>query len=45
MGFPHAFQAMVGFSSVCMNVFESVYNQAKNADQEHDVKREELDLG
>ncbi|KAG6773842.1 hypothetical protein POTOM_021180 [Populus tomentosa] len=41
MGFPHAFQAMVGFSSVCMNVFESVYNQAKNADQEHDVKREE----
>ncbi|KAJ6929831.1 protein ALTERED PHOSPHATEARVATION RESPONSE 1-like [Populus alba x Populus x berolinensis] len=41
MGFPHAFQAMVGFSSVCMNVFESVYNQAKNADQEHDVKREQ----
>ncbi|XP_011043178.1 PREDICTED: uncharacterized protein LOC105138705 [Populus euphratica] len=41
MGFPHAFQAMVGFSSVCMNVFESVYNQVKNADQEHDVKREQ----
>ncbi|KAJ6919287.1 protein ALTERED PHOSPHATEARVATION RESPONSE 1-like [Populus alba x Populus x berolinensis] len=41
MGFPHAFQAMVGFSSVCMNVFESVYNQAKNADQEHDVTREQ----
>ncbi|CAK7334243.1 unnamed protein product [Dovyalis caffra] len=40
MGFPHVFQAMVGFSSVCMSAFESVYNQAKNADQEeHDVKR------
>ncbi|KAJ6736847.1 hypothetical protein OIU85_018965 [Salix viminalis] len=35
MGFPHAFQAMVGFSSVCMNAFESIFNQAKNADQEH----------
>ncbi|KAL9378226.1 hypothetical protein Peur_029561 [Populus x canadensis] len=38
MGFPHVFQAMVGFSSVCMNAFESLYNQAKNGDQEHDVK-------
>ena len=39
MGFPHVFQAMVGFSSVCMNAFELLYNQAKTADQEHDVKR------
>ncbi|XWS29182.1 hypothetical protein CRYUN_Cryun24cG0006600 [Craigia yunnanensis] len=39
MGFPHVFQAMVGFSSVCMQAFESVYNQAKSIDQEHDVKR------
>ncbi|XVF62208.1 hypothetical protein PTKIN_Ptkin08bG0198900 [Pterospermum kingtungense] len=40
MGFPHVFQAMVGFSSVCMQAFESVYNQAKSiGDQEHDVKR------
>lgn len=39
MGFPHVFQAIVGFSSVCMQAFESVYNQAKSADQEHDVKR------
>ncbi|OMO55786.1 hypothetical protein CCACVL1_26999 [Corchorus capsularis] len=39
MGFPHVFQAMVGFSSVCMQAFESVYNQAKSIDQQHDVKR------
>ncbi|XP_022775437.1 nitrate regulatory gene2 protein-like [Durio zibethinus] len=39
MGFPHVFQAMVGFSSVCMQAFESVYNQAKCIDHEHDVKR------
>ncbi|KAH1113327.1 hypothetical protein J1N35_006705 [Gossypium stocksii] len=39
MGFPHVFQAMVGFSSVCMQAFESVYNQAKSIEQEHDVKR------
>ncbi|KAJ8764303.1 hypothetical protein K2173_006043 [Erythroxylum novogranatense] len=39
MGFPHVFQAIVGFSSVCMHAFESVYNQAKSAEQEHDVKR------
>ncbi|KAJ6678298.1 SERINE HYDROXYMETHYLTRANSFERASE putative (DUF632)-RELATED [Salix viminalis] len=39
MGFPHVFQAMVGFSSVCMKAFELLYNQGKNADQEHDVKR------
>ncbi|XVF59805.1 hypothetical protein PTKIN_Ptkin07bG0305400 [Pterospermum kingtungense] len=39
MGFPHVFQAMVGFSSVCTQAFESVYNQAKSIDQEHDVKR------
>ncbi|GLT44548.1 hypothetical protein SLA2020_184360 [Shorea laevis] len=39
MGFPHVFQAMVGFSSICMQAFESVYNQANSIDQEHDVKR------
>ncbi|XWS45567.1 hypothetical protein CRYUN_Cryun15aG0147700 [Craigia yunnanensis] len=39
MGFPHVFQALVGFSSVCTQAFESVYNQAKSIDQEHDVKR------
>ncbi|KAL5821151.1 hypothetical protein ACOSQ3_023033 [Xanthoceras sorbifolium] len=39
MGFPHVFQAMVGFSSVCMQAYESVYNKGKNIDQEHDVKR------
>ncbi|KAI9165239.1 hypothetical protein LWI28_010231 [Acer negundo] len=39
MGFPHVFQAMVGFSSVCMQAYESVFNKAKNIDQEHDVKR------
>ncbi|KAK8673297.1 hypothetical protein V6N13_111643 [Hibiscus sabdariffa] len=39
MGFPHVFQAMVGFSSVCMQAFESVYNQAKSIEQEQDVKR------
>ncbi|KAK8703030.1 hypothetical protein V6N13_021361 [Hibiscus sabdariffa] len=39
MGFPHVFQAMVGFSSVCMQAFESVYNQAKGIGEEHDVKR------
>ncbi|KAH1163448.1 hypothetical protein GLYMA_01G164500v4 [Glycine max] len=39
MGCPHVFQGIVGFSSVCMEVFESVYNKAKAAEQEHDVKR------
>ena len=39
MGFPHVFQAITGFASVCTNTFESVHNQAKSMDQEHDVKR------
>nr|KYP66608.1 hypothetical protein KK1_012906 [Cajanus cajan] len=39
MGCPQVFQGIVGFSSVCMEVFESVYNKAKVAEQEHDVKR------
>ncbi|KAG6647173.1 protein ALTERED PHOSPHATE STARVATION RESPONSE 1-like [Carya illinoinensis] len=39
MGFPHVFQAVVGFSSVCTEAFESVYNKAKSAGEEHDVKR------
>ncbi|CAN6698812.1 unnamed protein product [Malus baccata var. baccata] len=38
MGFPHVFEAMVGFSSVCMQAFEQLYNQAKSANQELDVK-------
>ncbi|KAG7034078.1 hypothetical protein SDJN02_03805, partial [Cucurbita argyrosperma subsp. argyrosperma] len=38
MSFPHVFQAMVGFSSVCMHAYEAVYNQTKNPDQ-HEVKR------
>lgn len=38
MGLPHVFEAMVGFSSVCMHAFESVYNHTKGADQQHDVK-------
>ncbi|KAK6924509.1 protein of unknown function DUF630, partial [Dillenia turbinata] len=36
MGLPHVFQAMTGFSSVCMQAFESVYNQAKSSDLDHD---------
>ncbi|RDX81827.1 hypothetical protein CR513_37459, partial [Mucuna pruriens] len=32
-------QGMVGFSSLCMVVFKSVYNKAKVTEQEHDVKR------
>ncbi|KAJ4714157.1 Protein of unknown function (DUF630) Protein of unknown function (DUF632) [Melia azedarach] len=39
MGFPHVFQAMVGFSSVCMQSFETVYIEAKQICQEQDVKR------
>lgn len=39
MGLPHVFQAMTGFSSVCKQAFEKVYNEAKNVDQELDVKR------
>lgn len=39
MGCPHVFQGIVGFSSVCMEVFESVYNKAKATEQNHDVKR------
>ncbi|KAK9670639.1 hypothetical protein RND81_13G214600 [Saponaria officinalis] len=38
-GLPHVFQAITGFSNVCTQGFEKVYNQAKNMDQEHDVKR------
>lgn len=39
MGFPHVFQAVTGFASVCTHAFESVHNQAKCMDQELDVKR------
>ncbi|KAL9229618.1 hypothetical protein vseg_005066 [Gypsophila vaccaria] len=39
MGLPHVFQAITGFSSVCTEGFEKVYNQAKSMDQGHDVKR------
>ncbi|KAK9164521.1 hypothetical protein Syun_005423 [Stephania yunnanensis] len=39
MGFPNLFQAMTGFSNVCMHTFESVFNQGKNGDQGIDLKR------
>ncbi|OIW11042.1 hypothetical protein TanjilG_22849 [Lupinus angustifolius] len=39
MGFPHVFQGIVGFSYVCKEIFESVYNLAKLYEHEHDVKR------
>ncbi|KAL3527230.1 hypothetical protein ACH5RR_011886 [Cinchona calisaya] len=39
MGLPHVFQAVTGFANVCTHAFESVYNQAKSADEMHDVKR------
>jgi hypothetical protein len=39
MGCPQVFQGIVGFSSVCTEAFESVYNKAKVAEQERDVKR------
>ncbi|PIA57375.1 hypothetical protein AQUCO_00600246v1 [Aquilegia coerulea] len=39
MGFPHLFQALTGFSSVCMRVFESVCNEPKAAGQCHALKR------
>uniref|UniRef100_A0A7N0UCY8 Uncharacterized protein n=1 Tax=Kalanchoe fedtschenkoi TaxID=63787 RepID=A0A7N0UCY8_KALFE len=38
MGFPNVFEAMTGFTSVCMHAFESVYNQAKSAGEEHNMK-------
>lgn len=38
-GFPNVFQAVTGFASVCMQSFESVYNQPiKTHDRNHDVK-------
>ncbi|KAL5706459.1 Protein ALTERED PHOSPHATE STARVATION RESPONSE 1 [Ranunculus cassubicifolius] len=39
MGFPHLFQALTGFSSVCMRAFESVCSEFKGTDQCHDLKR------
>ncbi|KAH9622195.1 hypothetical protein KSS87_007964 [Heliosperma pusillum] len=39
MGLPHVFQAITGFSSVCTQSFEKVYNEAKVIEQETDVKR------
>ncbi|XP_058090929.1 protein ALTERED PHOSPHATE STARVATION RESPONSE 1 [Magnolia sinica] len=39
-GFPNVFQAMTGFSGICMQAFESVYNQPKGAaSHNHDLKR------
>ncbi|KAL9661125.1 hypothetical protein QQ045_025945 [Rhodiola kirilowii] len=38
MGFPNVFEAITGFTSVCMHAFESVYNQAKSAGEEHNMK-------
>lgn len=37
-GFPNVFQAMTGFSSVCMQAFESVYNQSKSGSQVTEIK-------
>ncbi|XP_010465893.1 PREDICTED: uncharacterized protein LOC104746168 isoform X2 [Camelina sativa] len=41
IGFEHMFQVMVGFSSVCMEAFESVYHQAKSIgeEQQQEVKK------
>ncbi|XP_015963594.1 protein ALTERED PHOSPHATE STARVATION RESPONSE 1 [Arachis duranensis] len=39
MSFPHVFQGIVGFSNLCTEVFESVYNKAKAVGQEHELKR------
>nr|DAD41651.1 TPA_asm: hypothetical protein HUJ06_015974 [Nelumbo nucifera] len=39
MGFPNVFQAMTGFSNVCMQAFESVSNRPKNDDKGNEVKR------
>lgn len=39
MGLPHVFQAVTGFANVWTHAFESVYNQAKNTDQVHEMKR------
>ncbi|GAB2231929.1 hypothetical protein Droror1_Dr00010948 [Drosera rotundifolia] len=39
MSLPQVFQAITDFSSVCVNAFESVYNQAKSIDQDYDLKR------
>ncbi|EMS65961.1 hypothetical protein TRIUR3_15371 [Triticum urartu] len=38
-GFPNVFQAMTGFSSVCMEAFESVYNFKRSLDRALDMKR------
>ncbi|GLJ24529.1 hypothetical protein SUGI_0468690 [Cryptomeria japonica] len=38
-GLPSVFQAMTGFSSVCMQAFETVYNQAKNFNPNPCIKR------
>ncbi|XP_074308574.1 protein ALTERED PHOSPHATE STARVATION RESPONSE 1-like [Silene latifolia] len=39
MGLPHVFQAITGFSSVCTQSFEKVYNEVKVIEQDTDVKR------
>ncbi|XAR73756.1 hypothetical protein NMG60_11007831 [Bertholletia excelsa] len=38
MGLPHVFEAVTGFANVCIHSFESVYNQAKNTNEAHNVK-------
>ncbi|MQM11079.1 hypothetical protein Taro_043978 [Colocasia esculenta] len=37
-GFPNLFQAMTGFSGVCMQAFESVYSHRRSSDGEHGLK-------
>ncbi|KAJ4966227.1 hypothetical protein NE237_018076 [Protea cynaroides] len=39
MGFPNMFQAMTGFSNVCIHAFESVSNRPKTNEQGSDLKR------
>ncbi|XP_072965571.1 protein ALTERED PHOSPHATE STARVATION RESPONSE 1 [Typha angustifolia] len=38
-GFPNVFQSMTGFSSVCMQAFESVHNHQRSSDRVLDLKR------
>ncbi|KAL5995642.1 hypothetical protein ACLOJK_025708, partial [Asimina triloba] len=37
-GLPNVFQAMTGFSSVCMQAFESVYSQPKGTDHAQNIR-------
>lgn len=43
--FPNMFQAMMSFSSVCVEAFESVCNKLKSSDQVHDFKDHQIEKG